>query len=162
MILKGAMKGTEDHAALDRGAVSNLWRNTLSQIPSVFGRLVYVSSLRNSNNGRYEHHGLALIFGEDDANRALRKSHVQIFAEWLTFSLEQQKTDLDLYLSGLPDKREVVIENWIRLAPYRNLIPGSVRGVERKLYITDLKALLEVLKNATAGGAPDQNASPQQ
>src|SRR5579863_9723740 len=161
MILKGQMKPTEDHAALDRGAVSNLWRNTLSQIPSVFGRLVYVSSLRNSNNGRYEHHGLALIFGEDDANRALRKSHVQIFAEWLTFSLEQQKADLDLYLSGLPDKRVVVIENWIRLAPYRNLIPGAVRGVDRRLYIADLKALLEVLKNETAGGVPDQSASPQ-
>lgn len=158
MILKSAMKGTQDQAALDRGAVSNLWRNTLSQIASVFGRLVYVSSLRNSNNGRYEHHGLALIFGEDDANRALKKSHVQIFTEWLTFNLEQQKADLDLYLSGLPDKREVVIENWIRLAPYRNLIPSSVRGVERRLYITDLKALLEVLKNEIAGGAPDQSA----
>ncbi len=158
MILKGLMKRTEDHAALDRGAVSNLWRNTLSQIPSVFGRLVYVSSLRNPNNGRYEHHGLALIFGEDDANKALKKSHVQLFSEWLTFSLEQQKADLDVYLSGLPDNRDLVLENWIKLAPYRNLIPSSVRGVERRLYITDLTALLAVLKNAGAGGVPDPDA----
>lgn len=152
------MKRTEDHATLDRGAVSNLWRNTLSRIPSVFGRLVYVSSLRNPNNGCYEHHGLALIFGGDDANRALKKSHIQLFSEWLTFSLEQQKADLELYLSGLPDHRDLVLENWIRLAPYRNLIPSSVRGVERKLYITDLTALLAVLRNAAGGGVPDPDA----
>lgn len=143
-----------DRAALDRGAVSNLWRNTLSQIPSVFGRLVYVSSLRNSNNGRYEHHGLALVFGEEDANKALKKSHGQIFSEWLTFNLEQQKADLDLYLSGLPDRRRVVLQNWINLAPYRNLIPSSVRGPERRLYISDLRALLQVLKNAADVSEP--------
>ena len=158
MILKGKMKRTEDHAGLDRGAVSNLWRDTLSQIPSVFGRLVYVSSLRNPNNGRYEHHGLALVFGEADANKALRKSHLKLFSEWLTFNLEQQKTDLESYLSGLPDKREVVLGNWIKLAPYRNLIPSSVRGVERKLYISDLIALLRVLRNAAGGGGPDPAA----
>ena len=157
MILKGQLMGMEAHAALDRGAVSNLWRNTLSQIPSVFGRLVYVSSLRNPNNGRYEHHGLALIFGEEDANKALKKSHIDIFNAWLTFSLDQQKADLDVYLSGLPDKRDVVLENWIKLAPYRNLIPGSVRGVERRLYISDLTALLGVLKNGAAA-VPDPDA----
>ncbi len=158
MILKGQMKRPEDQATLDRGAVSNLWRNTLSRIPSVFGRLVYVSSLRNPNNGRYEHHGLALVFGEDDANKALKKSHLQLFAEWLTFNLEQQKTDLDLYLSGLPDNREIVLENWVKLAPYRNLIPSSVRGIERKLYVTDLKALLVVLRSGGAGAGPDPDA----
>ncbi len=152
------MKRSEGHIALDRGAVSNLWRNTLSQIPSVFGRLVYVSSLRNPNNGCYEHHGLALIFGEEDANKALRKSHLQIFTEWLTFNLEQQKTDLEVYLEGLPDDRATVLENWIKLAPYRNLIPGSIRGVERKLYITDLTALLEVFKNAAGAAGPGRDA----
>jgi len=152
------MKRTEDPAALDRGAVSNLWRNTLSQIQSVFGRLVYVSSLRNSNNGRYEHHGLALIFGEEDANKALRKSHVQIFEEWLTFNLEQQTSDLETYLASLPDPRETVIENWIKLAPYHNLIPASMRGPERRLYIKDLTTLLEVLKGADGGDAPDPDA----
>jgi hypothetical protein len=158
MILKGWMKRTEDHATLDRGAVSNLWRNTLSQIPSVFGRLVYVSSLRNPNNGRYEHHGLALIFGEEDANKALKKSHLQIFDEWLTFNLEQQVSDLALYLAALPDPRATVIENWIKLSPYRNLIPASVRGVERRLYIKDLTKVLEVLKSEGAAAGPDRTA----
>ena len=48
---------------LERGAAADLWRNTLSQIPTLFGRLVYLSSLRDSNSGAYEHYGLAKVFG---------------------------------------------------------------------------------------------------
>lgn len=147
-----------DIAAYGHAAVSDLWRNTLTQIPSVFGRLVYLSSLRNPNNGRYEHHGLALIFGEDEANRALRKSHQKTFSEWLAFNLEEQKADLDLYISGLEETKRTVLETWVKLAPYRNLIPASVRGVERRLYITDLTALLELLRNASDVAAPDPDA----
>jgi hypothetical protein len=143
--------------AFDRSASADLWRNTISQIPSVFGRLVYLASLRNPNNGSYEHHGLALVFGEDEANKALKNSHNAVFAEWLSFNLEQQKADLDLYISALFEDKRVVIDTWIRLTPYRNLLPASVRGVERRLYIADFTALLELLKAAygVAGLDPD-------
>jgi len=144
--------------ALDRSAASDLWRNTLSQIPSVFGRLVYLASLRNANSGRYEHHGLALVFGEDEANRALKKSHSRVFREWLTFNLEQQKVDLDLYLSGLNEDKRTVLTTWLELAPYRNLIPFTLRGVEKRLYTADLKALLELMGRAHGAGAPDPDA----
>src|SRR5258708_40335259 len=116
----------------DRSASADLWRNTISQIPSVFGRLVYLASLRNPNNGFYEHHGLSLVFGEDEANKALKNSHAKVFAEWLSFNLEQQKADLDLYISSLFENKQVVIETWIRLSPYRNLLPASVRGVGKR------------------------------
>ena len=142
----------------DRSAAADLWRNTISQIPSVFGRLVYLASLRNPNNGSYEHHGLALVFGEDEANKALKTSHAAVFAEWLSFNLEQQKADLDLYISALFEDKRVVIENWIRLAPYRNLVPASVRGVERRLYIADFTALLELFKAAYGVAVPDPDA----
>ena len=149
------MKGS---SGLERTAVSDLWRNTLSQIPSVFGRLVYLSNLRNSNTGRYEHHGLALVFGEDEANRSLKKSHTQAFAEWLRFNLEQQKADLDLYLSGLYEDKRTILETWLKLAPYRNVIPSSVRGVARHLYLADLTALIDLLKNEYAVAVPDPDA----
>jgi hypothetical protein len=153
------MKG-EKGAGLtfDRSAAADLWRNTISQIPSVFGRLVYLASLRNTNNGSYEHHGLALVFGEDEANKALKTSHAAVFAEWLSFNLEQQKADLDLYISALFEDKRVVIENWIRLTPYRNLVPASVRGVERRLYIADFTALLELFKAAYGVAVPDPDA----
>jgi len=119
---------------------------------------VYLSSLRNANNDRYEHHGLALIFGEDEANRALKKAHGRTFAEWLSFNLQQQKSDLDLYIAGLNEDKRTVIESWLKLAPYRSLIPSKVRGVERRLYTTDLITLLELLKSESGVSGPDPDA----
>lgn len=158
MIQSVAMTSEESSTALDRGAAADVWRNTLSQIPSVFGRLVYLASLRNLNSGRYEHHGLALLFGEEESNRALKKSHSKVFAEWLAFSVEQQKSDLDLYLAGLVEDKRTIVETWLKLAPYQSLVPTSVRGVERRLYISDLTALMELLRNVYAAGAPGPDA----
>ena len=159
MIFEVPMKGERvAGVAFDRSASADLWRNTISQIPSVFGRLVYLASLRNPNNGSYEHHGLALVFGEDEANKALKNSHNAVFAEWLSFNLEQQKADLDLYISALFEDKRVVVETWTRLAPYRNLLPASARSVERRLYITDFTALLELLKGANGVAEPDPGA----
>jgi hypothetical protein len=152
------VRGERSAVVFDRSAGSDLWRNTLSQIPTVFGRLVYLASLRNSNSGNYEHHGLSLVFGEDEANRALKDSHSAVFAEWLSFNLEQQKADLDLYLADLFEDKRLVVENWVRLAPYQNLIPGSARGVERRLYINDLAALMELFRNVYGVAAPDPDA----
>ncbi len=132
--------------------VEDLWRRTLSQIPTLYGRLVYLSSLRNANSGHYEHHGLKLVFGEEAADRALRDSHDRVFRQWLTLNLEQQKADLDLYLSSLPTKRKVLAENWLRLSPYRSLSPVSASGPERNLFLCDLEILLTLLRNEYADG----------
>ena len=142
----------------DRSASADIWRNTVSQIPTVFGRLVYLAALRNPNNGCYEHHGLALVFGEDEADKALRSSHNAVFADWLLFNMEQQKADLDLYISSLFEDKRVVVATWLRLEPFRNLLPASVRGVERRLYIADFTVLLELLKAAYGVAGPDPNA----
>ena len=93
------MRHSDGKSSLERGAAPDLWRHTLSQIPSLFGRLVYLCSLRDRNNGTYEHYGLAQVFGDSEADRVLRESHQQVFASWVCLTLEQQKTDLDLYLS---------------------------------------------------------------
>ncbi len=136
----------------DRTASSDLWARTLVQIPSLFGRLVYLSSLRDVTTDQYYHHGLATIFGEAEANRALRESHERAFAEWLTFRMEQQKADLDLYLSMLDQPKRILLQTWQRLAPYRNLIPSSALDDERKLYLLDLETHLEMLRNEYGAG----------
>lgn len=152
------MKPRSPKPGLDRGAPADLWRNTLAQIPSVFGRLVYLCSLRDANTGTYKHYGLAQIFGERAADEALRSSHQQVFDEWLRFDLEQQKADLDLYLADLAGDRRTVVETWIRLTPYRNLVPSSAREVERELYLRDLEILLELLRSECGVASPDPDA----
>jgi hypothetical protein len=155
---EGAMKHVPPKGTLERGPASDLWRNTLSQIPTVFGRLIYLSALRGPNSGVYEHHGLSLVFGPRAANEALRKSHEETFREWLEFGLEQQKADLDLYLTGLVDERAAVIDTWLRLNPYRNLMPLSARTTDQELFLIDFKALLEILRNAYGVAVPDRDA----
>ncbi len=152
------MKSGKTGGITQKGAAADIWRHTLSQIPSIFGRMVYLSSLRDPNTGKYEHHGLALVFSEEEANRSLRISHNQSFAEWIGFNLERQKADLDLYLSQFYENKVQVLETWLRLTPYRNLVPNSVRGVERRLYLADLEALLELLKSEYGVCGPDPDA----
>lgn len=143
---------------LEHTAAADLWRNTLSQIPSTFGQLVYLSSLRSPITGRYEHHGLALVFDEDEANRALRKSHVRAFAQWLSFNLEQQKEDLDLYLSSVRGDRKAVIETWLSVRTYRTFIPASAKPVEKRLYLSDIETLIALFKNVYGVADPDRTA----
>lgn len=140
------MRTDRPKGLLERGAPSSLWRNTLSQIPSLFGRLVYLASLRAGNSGTYEHHGLALLYGDAEADRALRASHEELFGEWLSYSLEQQKADIDLYLSALAGSRKSIIDTWQRLSPYRNVVPASARLAEKNLFSSDFEMLLSLLK----------------
>ena len=140
------MEAQPKKAKLERSAAADLWRNTLNQIPSMFGRLVYLSSLRDQNTGSYVHHGLAQMFGDSETDRALRDSHEETFSAWLCCNMEQQKTDLDLYLSSFQADRRTILGTWIRLAPYRGLLPASAQDPERRLYLADLEALLEILK----------------
>lgn len=152
------MRSEPPETRLERGAVPDVWRRTLSRIETIFGRLVYLAGLRDNNTGRYEHHGLALIFGDEDADRALRQSHEVTFAEWLSFGLEHQKADLDLYLAQLTARRRKTIETWLRLRPYRNLIPARTGDPERALYLSDFETLLELLKAEYGVVEPDPDA----
>jgi hypothetical protein len=150
-------EGKKQDVNLEPGQAGDLWRNTINQIPSTFGRLVYLASLRDPNTGRYQHHGLAQAFGDGEADAVLRDSHERTFSEWLCDGLERQKADLDLYLSSFQSDRSTIVATWIRLAPYRNLIPASAGDPERRLYLSDLEALLEILKaeHDVFGQSPD-------
>ena len=128
-------------------AVRDLWRRTLSQVPTAFGRIAYLASLRDSNTGRYQHFGLAQLYSEENADRALRQSHMQAFAEWLNYSLERQKDDLEDYLRSLDRDRERILKTWATLAPYRNLLPVEVSEAERQLFLSDLELILELLRS---------------
>ncbi len=152
------MDSTQQKQSFDRDAAANIWRNTLSQIPSIFGRMVYLASLRNPNSGDYEHHGVAQFFGAEKANQALSDSHMEVFGEWLCMDLQQQKSDLDVYLSGLEGVRRIVLSTWLRLEPYRGCVPGAAREVERELYLADLEILLAMLRNEYGVAALDRDA----
>ena len=127
-------------------AASESWQRTLAAIPTLIGRVAYLSSLRNVHTGSYEHVGLAQRVGEDEVDRILRRSHMSVFQEWLSFGLETQKDQLEEYFSWLEgDKREIV-SGWLTLEPWNNWVPGESRDVERKLFNADLAVILELIR----------------
>lgn len=150
--------GAGGGAQFSRSPADDLWRRTLSQILTRYGRLVYLASLRNADTGLYEHHGLALSFGREEADRAIRTSHRKSFADWLELHLEDQKADLDQYLRDLGTELKPLVETWLRVLPHRALPPADAGLPERRLFEADFAALLELLKTETGAAAPDPNA----
>jgi hypothetical protein len=126
-----------------RGAAPDALRRKLSQIPSLFGRLVHVASLCDGSTGRYRETTLAASLGAEDADRTLCLLHHQLFSEWLSFNLSEQKSDLEDYLAGAELPKYA--------SHLRLLVPRTARDVERQLFLTDLETLVELLK---FGGGP--------
>jgi hypothetical protein len=132
---------------LERSALQDLWKHTLWRIPTILGRLAYLASLRDPNSGIYRHHGLSTAFGREESGKALRESHEQVFAEWLNLPLAGKHQDLMEYLAGLEDSRQAVVDHWLRSKVYRTQVPSSAREAEEKLFLEDLRALLETARN---------------
>jgi len=139
------MPDTRMKGILDRGALADIYRNSLSRIPTVFGRLVYLARLRSFDTGRYEHAGLAQMYGDSEADKALRKQHLSIFMEWLELSTSRQLPDLREFLESLGTNKKQTLDTWRKLGPYRNLVPISVSSQERDLFITDIQSMLRTL-----------------
>lgn len=136
---------------LERTATADLFRNTLSRIPTVFGQLGYLAGLRDPDSGVYRHHGLAAIFGRDESRRALAETHEKVFRQWLNLSLAKKRDDLVEYLAGLRDPKPAVLKHWARNHTYRNYLPSSARESDRQLFFQEFEVLLETL-NCGDGG----------
>jgi hypothetical protein len=154
-------------AKLERNALADLCKHTLSHIPTLSGRLVYLATLRDVNSGAYRHHGLAAAFGRDEAARALRESHQATFQGWLKLSLAEKNEDFREYLIALADPQEEVVEHWLRSGVYRSYVPATAREVEAELFCHELETLLQLLKNEairlrlrSAGDARALDSSP--
>lgn len=154
-------------AKLERSALADLCKHTLSRIPTVCGRLIYLATLRDLNSGTYRHHGLITAFGRDEAVRALRESHNATFQGWLKLSLAEKNEDLRDYLRALEDPQEEIVQHWLQSGVYRSYVPAAAMKPEADLFCRDLETLLELLRNeairhqARSGAdARDRGSSP--
>jgi hypothetical protein len=153
------MRVARPKSLLERNAKEDLWLHTLSQIPTQFGKLQYLASLRDPNTGAYEHHGLALVFGEKEAAKAMRQNHKRIFAEWLIMDLASQEADLAEFLAGIGGAMTDILSVWDVVEPWKQYVPAGVMASEKALYTADLKALVNLLKTRYGVAAPGRGAS---
>jgi hypothetical protein len=146
--------------ATETDSADALWIRDLSQIATSYGRLVYLAGLRNPDTGRYEHYGSTSGSPSNlVASRTLKRIHESIFKEWVSYSLERKKADIELYTASIDQvDRSELIDAWLRLTPYKNLVPASIRGPERQRHISDFEAILGLLKNVYGVASPDRDA----
>jgi hypothetical protein len=142
----------------DETPAAELWSRTLVQIPSLFGRLVYLSSLREPHSGLYQHFGFAQRFSEKIADQTIGRSHKHAFMDWLCFSLEQQRQDLGFYLDSVGGDRRAIVTNWLEWPPFMNWMPPQSRPAERELFRSDMEIILELIRLDGDGAANDRSA----
>lgn len=155
------MQRAKTRALLDRSAGANLFQRTLSQIPSFFGRMMYLASLRDPHTGTYRHHGFASAFGTVKSQEALRKSHVKTFRHWLNLSLKERKADLQLYLDTLDDPNGLVVSYWMESRGYLHCIPDAAGKAAREHYGTDMEQLLRMFNRSAAAAPQGPSSSPR-
>src|SRR6266853_6622446 len=127
------MPRVKGKGALERTAMADLLKNTLSRIPTVFGQIMYLASLRDANSGVYRHHGLSATFGRQDSMLALAESHTRVFVEWLGMPRAEKHQDLTAYLQGLDDGYDTAIRHWRRTQAYLVNVPSSATPAEKQL-----------------------------
>jgi hypothetical protein len=131
---------------LERSAVADLFKHTLSRIPTTYGRLSYLASLRDSNSGVYRHHGLFLAFGREASVQALQSGHESLFRTWLELSLAEKNEDLIAYVGTLEeeDPQARVVKYWKQSRVYRTYIPPQATPAETELFVSEFEVLLEL------------------
>jgi hypothetical protein len=127
-------------------AYDDLLNRTLSTISCDLGRLIYLASTRDYNTGSYYHEGLSNRFSLDVARKALEIAHRQAFYKVSAFSLEELVSDLEAYLRSTRENPQECLRAWQKLEPYRVAIPTEVNLTVARLFTSNLRLALAILR----------------
>jgi len=130
----------------NRKIIHDFTATTLSVIPSQYGRLIYIASLRDLSSGRYEHAGLTALYPTEAVQQAVKKCHEEVFERILETPLQVQERDLRECFENMPGGMQSAVTNWSRLEAYRVLMPEESPDYLRELFCSNLRALLEILQ----------------
>ena len=84
----------------NRRIIHDFTLSTLAPIPTAFGRLAYLASLRDLSTNVYEHASLTAYYPLDAVRQALEQCHEELFERILETPLTLQEEDLRRHLSA--------------------------------------------------------------
>ena len=126
-------------------AYDDFLRRTLAKIPCDLARLIYLTSMRDYNTGRYHHDGLAARFSPAVARQALEMAHRDIFNKVAALSLSELVKQMTNYFEAAHVVEVDVVRVWQRLEPYRVAIPLNVNPTIASLFLSNVRLALAVL-----------------
>jgi len=129
-----------------QSAYEDLLRRTLANIPCELSRLIYLASTRDYNSGTYHHEGLSSRHQPEEACAALQQAHRDIFYRLTGMSLENLVEELELYVQVSREHPMGFLRAWQELEPYRVAVPMEVDPTMVRLFLSNIKLALEVLK----------------
>lgn len=116
------------------------WRARVEAIPSLFLRLLYFSSLRETPDGLFFDPELAT--GTSLADEIIRREQVETFSRFLGLELEQIADDLVPYLNTFSSRREPPR----LLETAREVVPLSASTEDVCLFLGTMKIFDTLLK----------------
>jgi hypothetical protein len=144
-------------STLKRENPVEVWAQELSLIPTFYGQLVYLAGLLDPNTGQYEHYTSGADLSANQVSREIKISHEAIFNDWMICSLQAKMADVEAYIAGLDQVDRVdLVDAWLRLTPYKYLVPASIQGPERHRHVSDFEAILGLLKNVYGVASPNR------
>ena len=120
---------------------------TLRRLDGDFARLVYLASTRDYNTGQYHHDGLAFMFNEDVAARAIENCHQEVFRRLVGCSMNRLVEQLELYASSHCSTPCELVRIWEKLQPYRSTIPFECSPLAARFFISNVRAALAVVQS---------------
>ncbi len=130
-----------------RVVIEDFSSQTLAAISSCFGRLYYVSSLKDSDSGRYEHDGLGSLYPDGAVQAALSHCHEELFSRILETPLEEQERDLLACLGSAGEQYWAVVDSWRETKSFQQMCPEGLPDYLLDLFCSNMSALLAIFSS---------------
>jgi hypothetical protein len=130
-----------------RAVTEDFSSRTLAAISSVFGRLYYVSSLKDADSGRYVHEGLTSFYSQNAVQAALSHCHEELFSRILETPIKDQEPDLRECLGTAGDHYWNLVESWRQNRDFRNMCPEGLPDYLTDLFCSNMAVLLAIFSS---------------
>jgi hypothetical protein len=140
-------------------ALEDLQETTLRAFAGCLNKLEYLAGLRDKGGG-YEHWGLARVYGDLAARKALARAHRSLLSKVLAMPIRKLAEDAKQSSEAAGVPPEAYVERLATASP--SLLPqGPGAGSARHLNSV-LHALSSLLKNPKGDASPPSGSRPRQ
>lgn len=114
----------------------------LAAIPSDFGRLADVATLRDVTSGHYHHPALEEVYSESGVHQALLYCHEELFEKVVGTPLDLQEWDLRSHFARMNAPVAEIASRWLEVEHFRCLVPMGIAPHLRDLFLSNTRAIL--------------------